>query len=115
MRRRRWSRWGRELEHALESVQPLAGEAVVADRLHRARAAGFVSRAAHAGGVDVEAARLRVLEEGGSDAGRKRSAVCTMLLVLSTTSTWKMPPKNCHAASQAAIAVRVVSSKQTCT
>jgi len=47
--------------------------------------------------------------------GASGSAVCTMLLVLSTTSTLKTPPKNSHAASHAAIAVRVVSSKHTCT
>src|SRR6266478_5581521 len=56
----------------LESVQMLAGEAVVAHWLHRALDARFVARAAHPRGVDVEAARLRVLEEGGRDARRER-------------------------------------------
>src|SRR5713101_6828971 len=56
----------------LESVQMLAGEAVVAHWLHRALDARVVARAAHPRGVDVEAARLRVLEERGRQARRER-------------------------------------------
>jgi hypothetical protein len=47
----------------------LAGEAVVADAGHGPFHAGLVPRVAHAGGVDDEAARLRVFEEGGRQPG----------------------------------------------
>ena len=53
--------------------------------------------------------------KAGVMRGASGSAICTMVLVLSGMSTRKTPPKNSHAASQAAIAVRLVSWKQTCT
>src|SRR6266568_8812556 len=62
----------RALLRLLERVEALASEAVVAHRLHRALDAPFVARAAHARGIDVEAARLRVLEERRRDARRER-------------------------------------------
>jgi hypothetical protein len=48
-----------------EVDEHFAGEAVVADTGDGPFHAGFVPRVAHAGGVDDEAARLRVLQEGG--------------------------------------------------
>ena len=56
----------------VERREPLAGEAVVADVRHRALHAGLVRGAPHAGGIDDEAPRLRVLEEGDHDAGLER-------------------------------------------
>jgi len=43
--------------------------------------------------------------------GERGSAVWTMALVLSTMRTLKTPEKNSHAASQASMAVWVVSGK----
>src|SRR5689334_22205053 len=56
----------------LDRVERLAGEAVVAHRLHGPLDPRLVARAAHPGRVDVKTARLRVLEEGGHDAWNER-------------------------------------------
>jgi len=56
----------------LQRVESLAGEAVVAHRLHRPLDARLISRAAHSRCIDVKTARLGVLEKSGGDARRKR-------------------------------------------
>ena len=55
-----------------EGRQDFAGKAVVADAGHGAFDASFIAGMPHAGGIDVEVARLRVFEKGGRDARRER-------------------------------------------
>ena len=59
----------------LQVLQVLAGEAVIADVAHAALAARLVAGVAGAGGIDLEATRLGVLEEGAVDPRLERVGV----------------------------------------
>lgn len=92
-----------------EVGQHLASEAVLAHAGHGALDAPFVAGPAHAGGIDDEAARLGVLQEGRVEAGLQRIRVLDDRLGVVRDEGAEDPWKNAQAASHASIADAVVS------